>query len=229
MIDNRTDTVLPIRDIKLCLWGGFEASPPSSDHQIYMIKDRRFLSALSEVLDRVAPRRMIELGVFDGGSTIYWMERYSLERLAAFDAAPGAPALTNYLDRHALADRVSTHFGVLQDDKVRLQDAVLSGFGNELVDVVIDDASHLYSPTRASLEILLPFVRPGGVYVIEDWAWAPLQPIMGELPLLLWEPAGAVERIEIDKNFVVLWRGNARLPTDGTFRLTDRPPLGGPI
>ena len=25
--------------------------------------------------------------------------------------------------------------------------------------------------TRAAVEILLPFVRPGGAYVIEDWAW----------------------------------------------------------
>ena len=39
------------------------------------------------------------------------------------------------------------------------------------LDLVIDDASHLYGPTKASFEALFPLLREGGVYVIEDWAW----------------------------------------------------------
>lgn len=35
-------------------------------------------------------------------------------------------------------------------------------------DIVIDDASHLSSLTIRSWEILYPFVRPGGIYVVED-------------------------------------------------------------
>jgi hypothetical protein len=35
---------------------------------------------------------------------------------------------------------------------------------------VIDDASHLLDPTRASFNVPFPLVRPGGVYVIEDWS-----------------------------------------------------------
>jgi hypothetical protein len=37
---------------------------------------------------------------------------------------------------------------------------------------VIDDASHLYGPTKASLNVFLPLLRPGGLYLIEDWGWA---------------------------------------------------------
>ena len=42
----------------------------------------------------------------------------------------------------------------------------------EAIDFVLDDASHLYGPTRATFEALFPMVRPGGTYVIEDWGWA---------------------------------------------------------
>jgi hypothetical protein len=40
------------------------------------------------------------------------------------------------------------------------------------LDAVIDDASHLYGVTRRTFEIAFPHLRPGGVYVIEDWGWA---------------------------------------------------------
>jgi hypothetical protein len=40
------------------------------------------------------------------------------------------------------------------------------------LDLVVDDCSHLYEPTRASFNELFPRLRPGGAYVIEDWVWA---------------------------------------------------------
>ena len=39
------------------------------------------------------------------------------------------------------------------------------------LDLVIDDASHFYGPTLASFETLFPLLTPGGLYIIEDWAW----------------------------------------------------------
>ncbi|HYL98694.1 MAG TPA: glycoside hydrolase family 99-like domain-containing protein, partial [Blastocatellia bacterium] len=39
------------------------------------------------------------------------------------------------------------------------------------VDLVIDDGSHLAGPTRAAFEVLFPLLPPGGLYIIEDWAW----------------------------------------------------------
>lgn len=34
-------------------------------------------------------------------------------------------------------------------------------------------ASHAYEETKASFEFLFPLLSPGGVYLIEDWSWAP--------------------------------------------------------
>jgi hypothetical protein len=44
-------------------------------------------------------------------------------------------------------------------------------FGTTPVDLVIDDASHLYDESRASFETLFPLLHPGGLYIIEDWRW----------------------------------------------------------
>src|SRR5436190_1778750 len=37
--------------------------------------------------------------------------------------------------------------------------------------VVIDDGSHMYAPTKAAFETIFPLMPPGGLYIIEDWAW----------------------------------------------------------
>ncbi|MBL0406321.1 hypothetical protein JKG68_20390 [Microvirga aerilata] len=39
------------------------------------------------------------------------------------------------------------------------------------MDLVVDDASHIYELTRSSFDILSPRLRPVGMYITEDWAW----------------------------------------------------------
>ena len=45
-------------------------------------------------------------------------------------------------------------------------------FGGNALDLVVDDGSHRYKETKSSFETLLPLLRPGGTYIIEDWGWA---------------------------------------------------------
>ena len=52
-----------------------------------------------------------------------------------------------------------------------LRQIILRELADEL-DLVVDDASHTYEETKASFEFLFPLLRPGGIYVIEDWSWA---------------------------------------------------------
>ena len=59
-----------------------------------------------------------------------------------------------------------------QTDRRRIEEIVQKEFGASPLDVVIDDASHLYKTTRRTFEIAFPLLRPGGLYVIEDWGWA---------------------------------------------------------
>jgi predicted O-methyltransferase YrrM len=223
------------RDVTLQIWDRLARPPASSTQQIYLHKSRLLLSNLAATVDRIAPRRVVEIGIMDGGSTIYWAERYGVERLAAFDLVEQAPHLLQYLERHRLTDRIRVHLGISQDDAPTMRALMEEDFPGGAVDFIVDDASHQYWDTRATLEILLPFVRPGGAYVIEDWAWGhaeswpseywkdrPLMsPLLSELMLVCGTRLGIIDRIEIDPSFVVLWRGSAALRRDGGFRLVD--------
>ena len=224
-----------VRDIELCLWETLDACPESTDQLIYLYKDRAFLRRLEDVAERIHPKQMIEVGIRDGGSTIYWQDRFQLERLITFDIEADAPHLRNYLERHNLQGIVRTNSAVAQDDGPALRAAIAKHAFGPFVDFIVDDASHQHAQTRATVEILLPFLRPGGAYVIEDWAWGhhvtwppglwadrPLMsPLLSELTLICGHGSGVIDRIEIDPNFVVLWRGEAILPKDGEFRLID--------
>jgi hypothetical protein len=226
---------ITINDIELRFWSGGNRPPPSNDRVIFMHKDRPFVSRLDAVLEKVRPRRLIEIGVLDGGSTIYWQDKYQPECLLALELASDAPHLTRYLERHQLTATVHTYFGVSQADRAALRTGILNHIQDRQVDAAIDDASHQYAETRVTVETLLPFVRPGGAYIIEDWAWAHdakwpadlwadrplLSPLVVELALICGHATGVIDKIEIDRSFVVLWRGSTVLPCDGAFKLAN--------
>ena len=88
---------------------------------------------------------------------------------------------------------------------------------------MIDDCSHMYALTKASFEALFPLLRPGAMYVIEDWAWSHWPEFQsashewaGEPPLTrlvfdLVEAAGTsrdlIASITIYQGFVAVERG----------------------
>jgi hypothetical protein len=54
---------------------------------------------------------------------------------------------------------------------VRLGEIIKSQFP-EGIDMIVDDASHLYEQSKASFEICFPHLKPGGTYFLEDWQWS---------------------------------------------------------
>jgi hypothetical protein len=68
--------------------------------------------------------------------------------------------------------RFAAHYDVSQTDVRRIISEWNSLTGQKSFDLIVDDASHSYSLSIASFNGLFPYVRPGGVYVIEDWGWA---------------------------------------------------------
>jgi hypothetical protein len=118
------------------------------------------------------PRRMLEIGIWDGGSTAFWYEHLRPERLVAIDLQDrgDSPYFRRYVTANKLEARLLTRWRTDQADRAALQEVVERDLGGEL-DLVIDDGSHLDVPTRASFEALFPLLAPGGLYIIEDWAW----------------------------------------------------------
>ena len=125
-----------------------------------------------ELMSRLRPKRIIELGIYQGGSAALFALLARPDRLVALDIQTTLyAALEHFIDGRDLRDRLHTYYGFDQSGGDGLRRLVADEFGDQPIDLVVDDASHLLGPTRASFNALFPHVRPGGVYVIEDWSW----------------------------------------------------------
>lgn len=136
-------------------------------------KTRPMVELLTDLVSELRPRRMVELGIFKGGSAALLALLARPEKLSAFELerAP-VPALEALIEQRSLQEVIACHYGVDQGDAAELSRLVDADHGEEPLDLVVDDASHLLRETRTAFEVLFPRLRPGGVYLIEDWGWA---------------------------------------------------------
>ena len=118
------------------------------------------------------PRNILELGVWDGGSAAFWCQLLKPEKFVGVDLADREDSFyfKEYVDARNMSDRLKVHWRTNQADPARLMEIVKAEF-RDPVDLVFDDGSHRYGPTRSSLSTMMPLIRPGGFYVIEDWPW----------------------------------------------------------
>lgn len=161
-----------IDDLRLEVDGvGFVAAAmlaPDAGDDFVIVKPPELVRRYLDLLEVTEPRRIVELGVKRGGSTALLALAAAPELLVAVDLDPVCPpALAKLIADRGLHDRVLPVLGVDQSDDATLGD-LARRYGP--FDLVIDDASHMLGPTRASFETLFPHVRPGGLYIIEDWA-----------------------------------------------------------
>ncbi len=139
------------------------------DGSLVVWKTAPTVGELLEFLPQFGGGNIFELGIFAGGSVALTVMLAEPRRMVAIDLLPAAaPTLARFMEDRGLDDVVRLHFGVDQADAGRLRELVSTEFDGPL-DLVYDDASHVYGPTRATFETLFPRLRPGGVYLIEDW------------------------------------------------------------
>lgn len=149
----------------------------TSENEFVIAKFPTFLERY-QGLKYTGCRNILELGVFEGGSVVFLDKLLRPNRLSAVDLMDiPRPFLDSYVA--ANENRVRVHCPVSQADPAAMKRIIAEDFGGEL-DLVIDDASHYYEETRASFLSIYPQVRPGGLYVIEDWGWSYHQPFQGK-------------------------------------------------
>jgi hypothetical protein len=106
---------------------------------------------------RDRPVRMLEIGVFGGGSLNMWRAYFHPEsQIVGIDINPDCA-------KHA-HDNIAVHIGS-QDDEAFLK-GVADMYGG--FDIVLDDGSHVNSHVIKTFETLYDRVAPEGVYLIED-------------------------------------------------------------
>ena len=218
-------------DIITDLPGNYEAYG-CRDDVFYMAKGDAHLQAYADLASRYGPvRGLVEIGVFRGGSAAFFHQFLNRPKMICIERndAP-IPKLEAYRVAH---DGIAIHYGIDQADRPAIH-RIMRQSRTE-IDWVIDDASHFYQPSRASFEAIFPFLRPGGLYIIEDAAWAHSRPaqdpehpwakqpaltnLILELVIACMTDVSAFAEVYAGPGFCWVRRGWATLPLDGSFSL----------
>lgn len=210
-------------------------TPESTAERFYIVKSPELISMYMEFLDAHRPARVFELGIAEGGSVAMLALLGHVERLVAIDNEPNRlPALDEFVARRGMEQSVTAYYAVDQADAATLNGIVDRDFAEGQVDLVIDDASHVYELSVASFEALFPRLATGGWYVIEDWAQAlkfvaaaakaiggsatsapmpepgppePLSRLGLELTLATCVSSTVIDRVEVNHEFIAVRRG----------------------
>ncbi len=217
MVTWTTDDTFAIDDVEyVCrpINGRFRSTPD----RFCLLKARWQVEWYERLLHDLAPRTMIEVGMYDGASIALCAQLVHPQTLIGIDNrdTPSA-ALDIFIADHQLRTSVRPHYGVDQADTARLQDILERDVTGPL-DLVVDDASHLYETTRSTFNYLYPRLRPGGSYVIEDWPMhrdpkidLPLTLLVFQLILACAAAPRIVADVTVNRNYAVITRGEAEL------------------
>jgi hypothetical protein len=181
------------------------------------------------------PQHVLEIGMSDGGSLAFWFDLLHPEKMAGLDLKDRTDSeyFREYISDRGLGHRIKTYWKTDQADPEALG-RILGDLGGRL-DLVMDDGSHLYSPSKTSFEYLFPRMPEGALYIIEDWAWAhwaewqaPDHPWVNEVPLTrlvfdLVEASGTsmdvVRSVDVFEGFAIVERGPKPASELAGFRL----------
>jgi SAM-dependent methyltransferase len=196
----------------------------TDDSAVVALKAPDFLEKYARLLDAEKIDNILELGVFQGGSALLLASIFKPQKLVGIDVCAPVPALDKILSENPIGRSISIYYDTPQDDEAKLNEIFSREFGACAIDLITDDASHLYFETRASFEICFPRLRPGGYYVIEDWGWAhwpgtfqttsrfvhqrvPMSQLIMELTMVCANYGHAIESIQIFPAIVFIKKG----------------------
>jgi hypothetical protein len=106
---------------------------------------------------RGKPVNILEIGIYSGGSLEMWREYFGpLCRIYGVDIEPACKSYENEFVKVFIGDQANRTFW--------------ESFRSEVggIDILIDDGGHEPEQQIVTLEEMLPFMRPGGVYLCED-------------------------------------------------------------
>lgn len=136
-----------------------DASSYDTDKAIHT----HYLRSYEEYFDKLQDRevRLLELGVYKGGSLLLWRDYFQKGLIVGLDLNP--------IQLDDPSGRIRTYSGQQQDTS--LLDLIAAETAPGGFDVIIDDCSHIGELTRISFWHLFDnHLKPGGLYVIEDWS-----------------------------------------------------------
>lgn len=207
------------------------ANDPNEDRFI-IIKAKPLIEFIQQFGQENDVQKILELGVFKGGSVVLHDKLFSPLRNVAIEYTPQpVEALDKYIKRSQRDEQVKLYYGVDQADSRIVREILSSEFPDRDIDLIIDDASHMYDKTRSSFNTCFPYLKAGGHFIIEDWGWAhwqgdfwqkrpwqiwkwnaynykkALSNILIELFMLTASRPDFISEIKVDKNNIIVTKG----------------------
>lgn len=99
---------------------------------------------------------ILEIGILMGASLRLWEEYFPNARIYGVDINPSFTQFASARSKVIIGDQADTSFLHRVANEA-------SGF-----DIVVDDGGHKMMEQKTSFQTLFPYVRQGGLYVIED-------------------------------------------------------------
>jgi hypothetical protein len=223
------DGLLKVDDVKFVVSCGKELYEDESREGTFILgKTRAMIDDYLTILANHPINRIVDLGIYKGGSAVLYQKVFDPKTLVAIDwVTTPVQALDEYISQNNLEETIRVYYGVDQADAETMTGIIKSDLGNDPIDLVIDDASHRLQYTRASFNILFPYLAAGGTYIIEDWAWAhwkgeqwqdngglfpdepPLTNLVFELTMLAASRPDLVASIVVKRSYIVVTKGRA--------------------
>jgi len=105
--------------------------------------------------DRNSVKLMMEIGVADGSCLLAWRDIFPNALIVGMDI--------HHSDK-AHGDRIEFRRG-----DQRIQRDCENAAADRQFDLIVEDATHHLDHTLLTLYWMWPFVKPGGLYVVEEW------------------------------------------------------------
>lgn len=103
---------------------------------------------------------MMEIGVYQGDSLKVWASYFPQGTIVGVDIMDAGLDFSAYPNiAFEQAD---------QTDAQRLKEIVRAHAGNGF-DIILDDAAHVGQYSATSYSVLFPYLKSGGLYIVEDW------------------------------------------------------------
>lgn len=118
--------------------------------------NHRYADAYEKIFpDRDSVKLFLEIGITDGSSMLAWREIFQSALIVGMD-----------IERCSCerGPRLEFHLG-----DQRLQESCERSASGRQFDVILEDAYHSVDNTLLTLFWLWPFVKPGGMYIIEEF------------------------------------------------------------
>ena len=123
----------------------------SSEVHNYCVKYEKYLP-----FKRTDKLKILEIGVLNGESLRMWKDYFMLSEIIGIDIDSRC--------KENEEERIKVEIGSQADEKFLNE----VGEKYEMFDMILDDGSHINEHVIFSFEKLFKYVKPGGVYIVED-------------------------------------------------------------